>query len=268
MKKSNFEEQITSSFKSETPDILDKIKSSNQFYVPEKTKKFELGRFFNKRLSYSLASVFVLALVLFSLLSSGTEVIPVVASTITIDINPSIQITLDDDDNVINVSAINKDGELLIDQDIKFKGLSLDRTIEIIIAKALELGYIVEDTEYNVILIDVESNQSAIKARVEEELEQKMKQEMSKIGNAFMIKRENRDDLTDDETTDLEEDAQRLRISLAKLHLINRIIEADDSYTIRNLKNMSVRNLYQILNELVPEAEDGPGNNNNSGNNK
>ena len=31
MKKSNFEERINTSFKAETPDILDKIKSSNQF---------------------------------------------------------------------------------------------------------------------------------------------------------------------------------------------------------------------------------------------
>jgi len=267
MKKSNFEERIASSFKTETPDILNKIKSSDQFFVPDKAKKFEFGKFFNKRLSYSLASIFVLALILFSVLSSGTEVNPVIASTVTIDINPSIRITLDEDDNVINVSAINNDGEFLIDQDVIYRGLTLDKSIEIILAKALELDYIVEDTLDNVILIDVEANEATVKARIEQALEEIIGQEMLKIGNGYEIRKENRDDLTEDEVTNLHENAQQFRVSLAKLHLINRIIEVDDSYTIENLKDESVMKLYQILNELIPDLEVTPGNSENPGNN-
>ena len=177
MKKSNFEERISTSFKTETPDILDRIKSSDQFYVPEKVKKFDFNRIFNKRLSYSLASVFVLAIVLFSILSSGPSIDSVVASTVTIDINPSIEITLNDNDEVINITAINSDGELLIDRDIKFKGLSLDRTIEIIIAEAMKRGFIVDSIEDNIILIDVSSNKMDIKQRVKQSLEIKITSE-------------------------------------------------------------------------------------------
>ena len=267
MNKSKFEERITTSFKSETPDILDKIKSSDQFYVPDKVKKYDFSRFFNKRLSYSLASVFVLAIVLFSVLTSGTSLDPVVASTVTIDINPSIEITLDEDDNVINITAINSDGELLIDRDIKFRGLSLDETIEIIIAEAIVRGFIVDDTEDNIILIDVSSEELDIKARVEQALEVKITSEMAKVARAVQVRRENREDLTEDEVEELKDDASQFRISLAKLHLINQIIDEDDTYTIEDLKDLSVRSLYVILNNLVPEDDITPGNNDDSGNN-
>lgn len=267
MKKSKFEEMITTSFKSETPDILNKIKSSDQFYVPEKVKKYDFSRFFNKRLSYSLASIFVLAIVMFSLLSSGTEVPAVVASTVTIDINPSIQITLDEDDYVINVTAINADGELLIDRDIKFKGLTLERTIEIIIAEALRLGYIVNDSEENIILIDVASSRADIKARVEAALEAKIQSEMDKISRNVQITRENRDELSQDQIDNLKNTAKQYKLSPAKLFLINRIIDADDTYTIEDLKDLSIRELYRVLGELSPEDDNTPGNNDNSGNN-
>ena len=267
MNKSKFEERITTSFKSETPDVLDRIKSSDQFYVPQKEKRYDFSRFFNKRLSYSLASVFVLALVLFSVLSSGTSLDPVVASTVTIDINPSIEITLDDDDNVINITAINADGELLIDHDINFRGLTLDATIEIIIAQAIERGFIVDDSEDNVILIDVSSDKLEIKARVEAALEVKITTEMAKMAKSVQVKRENREDLTDDQVTELQDKSVQYKLSLAKLHLINTIIEADDTYTVENLKDLSVRELYRILSVLVPDEDNDPGNNDNPGNN-
>lgn len=267
MRKSKFEERITSSFKSETPDILDKIKSSDQFFVPDKVKKYDFSRLFTKRLSYSLASIFVLALVLFSVLSSNTEVPAVVASTVTIDINPSIQITLDDDDNVINVTAINDDGQFLIDKDIVYKGLSLDRAIEIIIAEAVERGYIVDDTEDNIILIDVSSDQSAIKARVEAALEVKITQEITKLARVAQVVKENRDNLTEEQVDTLKGIADRYKISIAKLTLINRIIIADDTYTVESLKDLSIRALYALLADINPDANTIPGNNDSPGNN-
>lgn len=261
MNKSKFEEQITSSFKSETPNILDKIKSSDQFYVPDKSKKYDFNRFFNKRLSYSLASVFVLVLIIFSLLTSGTDNPSVVASTVTIDINPSIEITLDDDDNVIDIIALNNDGELLIDRDIKFKGLSLDITIEIIIAEAMKRGFIIDDSEDNLILIDVSSKKANIKARVEAALETKIKKEMAKISKNVKVIKENRDELTEDQIENMKGIAKQHNMSLAKLHLINKIIKTDNTNTIESLKDFSIRILYGLLSELLPEEENSPGNN-------
>ncbi len=99
-------------------------------------------------MSKKLGSVVLAIMVLVGLAACtdmGTEVS---GYYVSVDINPSIEITLNDDDEVINISAINNDGELLIDRDINFKGLSLDRTIEIIIAEAIKRGFIVDDTDF------------------------------------------------------------------------------------------------------------------------
>lgn len=253
MNESKLKDQINTSFKSETPDILDKIKSSDQFFVPDKARKSSFNTFFNKRLSYSLASVFILAIILFSIISLGTEIDPVVASTVTIDINPSIEITLDDDDVVINIIAINDDGDYLIDRDIEYQGLTLDRTIEIIIAKALELGYIVDSVDDNIILINVESNQYEIQTRVEQALENKITQVVNNASKRVQVRKENRDNLTRDEANNLIREAKDLKISVSKLIIINKIIAEDDSYTIYSLKNLSVMRLYQLLNQLVTD---------------
>lgn len=266
MNKSKFEERISTSFKNESPDILDSIKSSDKFYVPDKVKKFNFSSFFHKRLSYSLASIFVLAIVLFSVLSSSPSIDPVVASTVTIDINPSLVITLDEDDNVINLSAINTDGELLIDPDIKFQGLSLERTIEIIIEKAIEKGFIIDDDEDNIFLIDVLSNKQEVQERVQAALEMKINSEMSQAGKKVQVRTENRQALTDEEKTELKNKSDQYKLSSAKLYLINRIIDEDSTYTIDDLKDLSVRELYTIISSLFPEEDNLPGNGGNSGN--
>lgn len=266
MKKSNFEETMYSTLSTLTPDVLDKIKASDQFYVPEKTKKYDFSSFFTKRLSYSLASVFVLAIIMISLLSSNTSN-PVVASTVTIDINPSIQITLDEDDNVINVSEINADGVLLIESTRTFRGLTLDETIEIIIEQAIAKGFIVDSTEENIILINVEANKAEIKARVEAALDTIITQEMNRFNHQVRVTREIRDELSEDEVNALKDTAGQYKLSYAKLLLINRIIAADDSYTIEDLKELPVKELYSILTTVDPEAEIYPGSGFGAGNN-
>ncbi len=265
MKKSNFEEKVSTSFKSLTPDILDKIKSSNEFHVPKKERKYDFSRLFNRRFTYSLTSVFILAIVLFSILSSGTKLDPVVASTVTLDINPSIEITLDSSDNVINITAINTDGDLLIDRNIKFRGLSLDRTIEIIIAKAISRGFIIDSVDGNTILIDVSSNNFDNRTRIEESLESIITQEMRRANKPLNIRRENRDELSKDENIDLETNSRHYKISLAKLHLINRIIDIDSSYKIIDLKDFSIRVLYNILDDLDTNDNNSNDHRNHSG---
>lgn len=264
MKKSNFEEKINRAFKAETPDVLDKIKSSNQFFVPEKKRKYDFKALFNKRLSYSLASMFVLAIVLFSIMSSGNRFDSVVASTITIDINPSIEITLNENDEVINIKAINSDAETLLDHDVKFRGLSLDRAIEILMEKAVEKGYIIDSTEDNIILIDVSSKQAIVRERVEEQLQKRIREEMEKAAKNVQIRLENRQDLSDNQKNDLEKKAIQYRVSVAKLYIINKIIIEDSTYSINTLRDKSVRELYDILTSLTNSEDSnisGPGNN-------
>ncbi len=90
---------------------------------------------------------------------------------------------------------------------------------------------------------------------------------MAKVAKGVQVRRDNREDLTDDQVTELIDKSVQYKLSLAKLHLINTIIEADDTYTVVNLKDLSVRELYRILSVLAPDEDNDPGNNENPGNN-
>lgn len=254
MEKQDLKFKIKESCDERTPDILKKIKNSSEFRIPVKTKKSLNDYFSFKSFSYSLATVFVLAIVV-TLVFMSTPATPVIASTITVDINPSIQITLDDDDFVINVTAVNADGEKIISRDIKYSGLTLDRCIEILIEKAYEQGYIVDSTEENVILIRVDSENPEAKSRIEAQLETKLINEVSRYAQLVRIIKENDIDITPEELKDLINIANENKISVAKLLLINKIIFLDDSYTLLSLKDLGIRNLYILHYQLLaPEV--------------
>ena len=261
MEKQDIKFRIKESFDERTPDILSKIKNSSEFRVPVKTKRSFSEYFSVKRLSYSLVSIFIIALLVTLVLSSGPST-PVVASTITLDINPSIQITLDEDDFVINITGLNDEGEAVVSRDIKYRGLTLDRAIELIIEEAHRRGYIVDTTDENVILIKVDSNSEVIRTRVEAQLETKIATEVNKYAQLVRVIKERNPNVTDEQLETLVDIARENHITVAKLLLIRRIIVLDDQYEVSELKNVSVRGLYQLEYSLLnpDEEDDNPGN--------
>ena len=250
MKKQNIESRIVESLNERTPDTLNAIKKSHDFRIPEKTKKSLFDYLSLKRFSYSLATIFILVVLVVLAFSSQAST-PVVASTITVDINPSIQITLDEDDMVINVTAINTDGEEIVNKDIEFRGLTLDRTIEIIIRSAYERGFIVESDEENIILISVESKNEEVRGRLEVKLEEKISNEVNKYGPVVRVIKERHSNITNEQIDQLVQTAKNNNISVAKLLLIRKIIALDSTRSLEELKSFSIRQLYRIQCELL-----------------
>ena len=66
-----------------------------------------------------------------------------IASTITLDINPSIEINLDKKDKVISINALNDDAKKIIDN--KLVGKTLDDAVTYITEKVIEEDYIVDN---------------------------------------------------------------------------------------------------------------------------
>ncbi len=254
MEKQDIRFRIKETCDERTPDVLNSIKNSSEFRVPVKNKKSLLDYFSLKSFSYSLASVFVIAL-LITLVMTSQPSTPVIASTITVDINPSIEITLDEDDNVINVVAINDDGEEIINPNTTFRGLSLDQAIEILIEEAYDQGFIVDTTEENVVLISVDSDNSELRERLETQLETKIAAEVVKYSALVRVIKERNPDVTNEQLENLVTIARNNKITIAKLSLINKIIILDDSYTLFNLKDQSIKDLYILHYSLLSPIE-------------
>lgn len=72
---------------------------------------------------------------------SGSEV----TAFVSLDINPSIEITLDKNDKVISIYGANEDGQVLIYEEEGLTNVDVETAVEKIISISIELGYLDED---------------------------------------------------------------------------------------------------------------------------
>lgn len=149
-------------------------------------------------------------------------------STLLLDINPSIEITFDDNE-VIDIKAINDDAKDIINDD--FKGQELDIVLEEICGKLIEEGY--TDDGGVTVLLYVEGASS-------NDLENKIK-------NSFVKRNINPEVIVIDNIT--EEDkkiAEEYNISASKASYINSLKKDTDTFTYEELIDKSSKELKQM----------------------
>lgn len=137
-----------------TPDNYDEIeeKCKNTENERENIISFN-SRKNNTRRYLAIAAAFaVVVCAVFAFYSPSNKI----ASVIEIDVNPSIEISADKNDKIIEVVPLNQDGVTIID-DMNFKGVDLNIAINALIGSMLKNGFITETQ--NAVLVSV-SNES------------------------------------------------------------------------------------------------------------
>lgn len=84
-----------------------------------------------------------------------------------VDINPSVMVTTDKEGNVVNVSALNKDGDVLLASGNISDGSKLETCIENIINISMQLGYIDMDSLNNAVSLSIYSNGKNVDGKIE-----------------------------------------------------------------------------------------------------
>ena len=121
-------------------------------------------RFLNEAVRYqhkkknvygSMMKIVAAAACLLLLVGSGIFMnTPKVDSVVSIDINPSIQLTVNKKDEVVSAVALNADAEKVL-SGMEFKKVDLDIALNAIIGSLLKNGYL--DEVYNAINVCVEN---------------------------------------------------------------------------------------------------------------
>lgn len=125
-----------------------------------------------KLVSILLSTLLALTLGL-SLIGCSTEKAEA-TSFVGIDINPSIELTLDQNDKVMSIRGTNEDGQVLLYGESSFEGLSVDIAIERITDLAVELGYLTED-ENSVVNTTVSSKNEQLANKLKDKVNAKIK---------------------------------------------------------------------------------------------
>lgn len=148
-------------------------------------------------------------------------------STITLDINPSIEINLDKNDKVKSVIALNEDAKGIIGKDLK--GKSLDNTFDLLITNLIDKGFI-EDNYVDVI---VYSNGKLSSEDIGE-----------KVEFSFGKKEVHAEIIVIDKITKKDEElAKKYNVSPTKIVYIKSILEENVSINIEDFANKSASEL-------------------------
>ena len=161
-----------------------------------------------------------------------------VASVITLDVNPSLNIVMDESDKVLEVQPLNDDAKTVIG-DMDFTGSSLDVTVNALIGSMLVNGYL--DGIRNSILVSVENGDSAKAESLQQQVSDLISSAVGDGGFEASV-------LTQTVTATSESAAlaEQYGISEGKAELILKVCAADPTLTAESLAPLSVNDISLI----------------------
>ena len=255
MQKKEIKRKLNKMVVNSTPNVLDdvlaKCESENLLKKKEiKMKEKQKNKFLIPKLAGALVVIVVCigGLLLFRNQNRMYD------SEIYFDVNPSIELKIDKDREVISAVALNDDGMKVLDN-MNLKDADLTVAVNAIIGSMLKNGYLTV-TE-NSILVSVK-NKDASKAKA---LEEEISNDISAILNASSINASILSQAYDDDAN-----AQNLatenNISEGKARLISNIISSNitDSkgnlYTFDALKDLSINELNLLVSSKNVTVKD------------
>ena len=229
------------------PDVLDRILASCEaqkgIVIPmEPVKK-------HRRRWASLAVAAALAVVccVFGLTSwRGANA---VASVVSLDVNPSIQLQISKNEKVLSVQALNEDARVILDG-MDLKGTQLKVAVNAIVGSLLQNGYL--DRLSSAILISVEDDDAQRAARLESDLTAEVGTalENASAGAAVLSQIFSVD-------TGLQAQAQSSSISVGKAAMIRDIQALNSQLDFDALSALSVEELKQLRETGAPDMPIG-----------
>lgn len=211
--------------------IMDKIKSTDEEKV--KTKKF-------KGL-YVLAPVCVIVLVLGTFLGFNIYNDNKVVSYLSIDINPSIMLGVNEDDKVKEIDNLNDDAKKLT-EDLDLVGMEVDDATNKIIDKAIELGYINEEDSDNTILLSTYCDNQNKANNMKNRVNNSVNNNLNARGIRALI-------IDEELTTEDAKKANEYGVSEAKILFVKKALEENPDLEFEDLIYLPAREIAKYISE-------------------
>lgn len=248
IREQELEQRLRTAMDHAAPDALDRILASCEaqkgIVIP-----MEQARKPRRRRWASLAVAAALAVVccVFGLTSwHGANA---VASVVSLDVNPSIQLQVSKNEKVLSAEALNEDARVILDG-MDLKGTQLKVAVNAIVGSLLQNGYL--DRLSSAILISVEDDDAQRAARLESDLTAEVGTalENASAGAAILSQILSMD-------TGLQAQAQSSSISVGKAAMIRDIQALNSQLDFDALSALSVEELKQLRETGAPDMPIG-----------
>ncbi len=171
-----------------------------------------------------------------------------VASIVSLDVNPSIELTVNKNEKVLTCKGLNAEAAVvLMDMDggHDLEGAKLDVAVNAIVGALVRNGYL--DHLDSAILISVEDKDAARGERIQQELTEAVGGTLQSAANSAAV-------LTQTVAADkaLDAQAQQNNISTGKAYLVEQVMAIDPDLTFEGLAALSVEELRDLITTGVP----------------
>lgn len=170
-----------------------------------------------------------------------------VTAHVSLDVNPSVQLDLNQKNRVLKANALNEDAQIIL-KDMDLEGVEAETAVNAVIGSMVKNGYVGEDA--NSILISVESKDQNEAAELRQKLSQTAQQSMQQdqVEAAVLSQVIQMDD-------DLIEKANEYNISLGKAQLARQLAKQNAALRFEELAQRPVNDL-NLLSEKVQDGLD------------
>ena len=158
-----------------------------------------------------------------------------VQSTVSLDVNPSVELKLNQKEKVLSARALNSDGEKIL-EGMDLKGTDVEVAVNALVGSLLQNGYV--DELANSILISVEDPNADRGAALQQEISAEVETilDAASVQAAILTQ-------TVQEDAALQAKADEYGISLGKAQLIAAMVAGSDHLTFEDLAGLSVNEL-------------------------
>ncbi|MGI5984303.1 MAG: hypothetical protein GXY01_09650 [Clostridiales bacterium] len=170
-----------------------------------------------------------------------------VDTVVTMDVNPSIELSANKAESIIDAIALNEDGKKIL-EGMDLKGMKLEDAASELANSLVEEGYVSELA--NSILVSVINDDSEKTEDLEKRLTETVNKALSENGiDGAILGMKGKNDET------LKQLAGELGISEGKANLIKSIIEKDPSLSLEELSKLNVNDLSLIAKKWIGQLE-------------
>lgn len=239
-------EKLRQAYEHATPDVLDAVLSDCN-----EQKGRVVSMTTEKKKNAWLRPLIAAAACLCLLLGGGFglksyRVNHMVDATVSLDVNPSVELQVNQKERVLNVKAMNEDGRIIVG-DMDLSGSSLDVAVNALIGSMLQNGYLNELA--NSILISVDNDDPVrgadLQARLSAEVDQLLQTDSfsASVLSQTVVR-----------SSELQQMAEQYGITLGKAQLIQDILSRSTLHTFDELAPLSIHELNLLLGKETTAA--------------
>lgn len=255
MKTTDIETKLATAISNEVPDILDDILSKCE---ARKENVIEINVHKNKTnhnnwLKSVCATAAALVVLVGGYLGIGQyQTALAVDSVITLDVNPSVKLEVNENEKVLSATGINEDGNSILagmEQDgVTLKGKELEEAVNALVLAMVEEGYLSEQN--NSILVSVNNSDTEKSVEIKSQLLISVDIALSEKGIDGAILGQN---FTDNEK--ISEIAAQYGISEGKTIFIKKIIEKSPQLSYDNLAGLNIHDLSLLAEKWISKMD-------------